>query len=361
MLSGTSETRRVLIVDDDAGVRAVHARYVRQLGYEAEQAADGFEALTKLALDIDLVLLDIHMPNLDGFEVAARIRAHPDHALLPIIMVTGMDREAWYPRALEIGANDVISKPINADELRLRTRWLLELKSAHDRLRSKNVHLEGSVDRAVTELRSALEGMSEAKRRLYDAHIDTIRRLTVAAEYKDEPTAGHIVRVGEAASVLAHALGHPPGWIEMIRHAAPMHDVGKIGIPDEILLKPGDLSPKERDIMRSHTRIGADILSGSDSEVIRMGATIALLHHERWDGRGYPQGLSGAAIAEEARICAIVDFYDASIMERPYRAARAREEVLAEMKMLSGTAFDPKLLDAFFRCLPEIERVRALD
>ena len=355
------ETRRVLVVDDDPGVRSVHARYVKQLGYDVEQAADGFEALMKLALDIDLVLLDIHMPNMDGLQVAARIRSHPDHSLLPIIMVTGMDRDAWFPRAFEVGANDVIAKPINADELRIRTRWLMELKSAHDQLRRKAVLLEGSVDRAVTELRAALEGMSEAKRRLYDAHIDTIRRLTVAAEYKDELTAGHIARVGEAAAVLAHAAGHPPGWVEMIRHAAPMHDVGKIGIPDEVLLKKGAFDDRERAIMRSHTTIGADILGGSDSEVIQMGATIALLHHERWDGMGYPHGIRGTSIAEEARICAIVDFFDASMMDRPYRVARSRDEVLDEMRRLSGTAFDPRLLDAFFRCLPEIEQVRTPD
>jgi putative two-component system response regulator len=354
-----ARTRRVLVVDDDPSVRTVHARFVRNLGYDVEHAADGFEALTKVALDIDLVLLDIHMPNMDGFEVATRIRAHPDHALLPIIMVTGMDRESWFPRALEVGANDVIAKPINADELRIRARWLMELKSAHDRLRQKTVRLEGSVDRAVTELRTALEGMSEAKRRLYDAHLDTIRRLTLAAEYKDELTAGHIARVGEAAAVLAQASGSSPGWVEMIRHAAPMHDVGKIGIPDEVLLKKGVLDDGERTVMRSHTRIGADLLGGSDSDVIQMGATIALLHHERWDGTGYPQGLSGEAIAREARICAIVDFYDASTMDRPFRPARPKEEVLQQMQDSEGSAFDPALLSVFFRCLPEIEKVTA--
>jgi len=358
MLETAVQKRRILVVDDDASVRSAHARFVTHLGYDVEHAADGFEALTKLALDIDLVLLDIHMPNMDGFEVATRIRAHPDHGLLPIIMVTGMDRESWFPRALEVGANDVISKPINADELRIRTRWLMELKSAHDRLQQKTVRLEGSVDRAVTELRAALEGMSEAKRRLYDAHLDTIRRLTLAAEYKDEQTAGHIGRVGEAAAVLAQAAGKSPGWVDMIRHAAPMHDVGKIGIPDEVLLKKGELSEAERTVMRSHTRIGADLLAGSDSEVIQMGATIALLHHERWDGMGYPQGLAGDAIAEEARICAIVDFYDASTMDRPFRPARPKDEVLAQMRAFSGSAFDPTLLQAFFAALPQIEKAR---
>jgi putative two-component system response regulator len=147
----------------------------------------------------------------------------------------------------------------------------------------------------------------------------------------------------------------------MIRHAAPMHDVGKIGIPDGVLLKREPFTDAEREIMRSHTRIGADILAGSDSEVIQMGATIALLHHERWNGTGYPQGISGESIAEEARICAIVDHFDASMMDRPYRPARSRDAVLDEMKRSASTVFDPRLLDAFFRCLPEIERVRALD
>jgi hypothetical protein len=214
------------------------------------------------------------------------------------------------------------------------------------------MRLEGSVDRAVTELRSALEGMSEAKRRLYDAHLDTIRRLTLAAEYKDKQTAGHIARVGEASAVLARAAGHSPGWSEMIRHAAPMHDVGKIGIPDEVLLKRGALTDAERSVMRSHTKIGADLLAGSDSEVIQMGATIALLHHEWWDGSGYPQGLAGEAIAVEARICAIIDFFDASTMARPFRPARPRAAVLEQMRSSSGTAFDPALLDAFFGPFP---------
>jgi putative two-component system response regulator len=203
--------------------------------------------------------------------------------------------------------------------------------------------------------------VAAAERQTRQAHNDTIRRLMVAAEYKDVDTAGHIERIGRFSEIVAKALDLAPERIELIRHAAPMHDVGKIGIPDGVLLKPGGFNDEERAIMRSHTRIGADILAGSDSEVIQMGATIALLHHERWDGGGYPQGIAGDAIAEEARICAIVDFFDASRMDRPYRPARPRQEVLDEMKHSSGTAFDPRLLDAFFRCLPDIERVRALD
>jgi putative two-component system response regulator len=345
-------------VDDDPMVLSAHSRYVRALGYEVETATDGFEAMSKLALGIDLVLLDINMPNMDGFEVVSRIRANPEHSLIPVIMVTGLDRETWFPRALEVGANDVISKPINADELRLRTRWLMELKAAHDQLRDRNIRLTGTIDRKTEDLRAALEEMSEAKRRTYDAHLDTIRRLTIAAEYKDELTAAHIVRVGLGAAVLARAAGLSHGHVEMIRHAAPMHDVGKIGIPDAVLLKRGELDDVEIAVMRAHTRIGAELLSGSDSEVIQMGERIALCHHERWDGAGYPQGMSGEAIPVEARICAIVDFYDASTMPRPYRRARPAHEVIAQMTEDAGAHFDPALIDSFLGCLPEIDKLR---
>ncbi len=350
--------RRVLIVDDDPTVIAAHARFVEHLGYEVERAADGFEALAKLTLGIDLVLLDINMPNMDGFEVASRIRAQPEYATLPIVMVTGLDRETWYPKALEVGANDVISKPINGDELRLRTRWLLELKKAQDLLRDENQRLEDAVRRQTAELRAALEDTSNAQRRTFEAHLDTIRRLTIAAEYKDEEIAGHLTRVGLSAAVLARAVGFAPGRIEMIRHAAPMHDVGKIGVPDEVLLKRGPLDEVEQTLMREHTHIGAELLTGSDSEVIQMGATIALHHHECWDGTGYPRGVAGEDIPIEARVCAIVDFFDACTMDRPYRRAQPMDQVLAAMTAGSGTKFEPRLIHAFFDCLDEIEELR---
>ena len=349
---------RVLIVDDDPAVRSAHGRFVRALGYDVETAADGIEALTKLALGIDLVLLDIQMPGMDGFEVARRIRTTPQHALLPIVMVTGMDREAWYPRALEVGANDVIAKPINADELRLRTRWLMQLKSANDQLAARNAQLTGSVDRRTEELRAALEEMSDARRRVYQAHLDTIRRLTIAAEYKDEETAGHIARVGPCCEILARAAGRSPHESELIRHAAPMHDIGKIGIPDQVLLKRGELDDVERTLMREHTRIGAALLAGSDSDVMQAGAKVALYHHEHWDGSGYPEGLAGEAIPVEARICSIIDYFDSSTMDRPFRRALPEAEVLQRMRDLSALRFDPVLLDAFFSSLPAIREVR---
>ena len=354
-----ADVRRILIVDDDPDVRRVHAKLVQGIGHEAETAADGFEALAKLVLGIDLVLLDLQMPSMDGFEVARRIRAMPEYAMLPIIMVTGRDGSGEHRTAMEVGVNDFISKPINAEELALRSRWLLELKHAYDRLNKENVELDHLVRRRTDELREALEEMSETKRRIYDAHLDTIRRLTIASELKDEDTAGHIERIGRYAEVLAENADLPPNTVETIRHAAPMHDVGKLGVPDAILLKPGKLNGEEWVAMQAHASLGAELLAGSDSPVIRMGERIARCHHERWDGTGYPDGLAGEDIPLEARICAVVDFFDATTMDRPYRRALPVAHVLDLMSEGSGTHFDPGILDVFFKCLPGIMDVRA--
>jgi putative two-component system response regulator len=350
--------QRVLVVDDDEMVRRAHSRYVEQLGYEVETASDGVEALTKLVLGVDLVLLDLHMPNMDGFEVAARIRAHPTHSLIPIIMITGSDKEAWYPRALQVGCNAVIAKPINADELRLNTRWLMELKSAHDRLQYANTRLTQAVEEATKGLRHALHRATDSERRIYQAHLDTIRRLTIAAEYRDETAAGHLARVGLSAAIVATASGLSALNVDTVRNAAPLHDVGMIGIPDAVLLKAGPLDEVELALVREHTHIGASLLADSDSEIIQMGAMIALRHHECWDGTGYPDGIAGDEIPVEARICAVVDYYDSSRMPRPYREALPEDYVIKDMRELSGRRFDPQILEAFFGSLPEIHEMR---
>jgi CheY-like chemotaxis protein len=287
--------KRVLVVDDDPAVRLVHSRFVEQLGYDVEMAEDGVEALTKLALGVDLVLLDLYMPNMDGFEVASKIRQHPTYGLVPIIIITGSDKEAWYPRALEVGANDVLAKPINADELRLRTRWLMELKSSHDRLSESNVRLAEAVERATASMREALERATESERRIRSAHLDTITRLTIAAEYKDETIAGHLLRVGLAAGFLARAVGLPSGQAEMIRHAAPMHDVGMIGIPDQILFKEGPLDEVGQGALQNRggapCRIGfADHPNGRDHRAPPPRALGRVRLSGRAGGRGHPAG-----------------------------------------------------------------------
>lgn len=350
----TEAMPRVLIVDDDPRVRDIHARLARSLGYEIETASDGLEAMAKLVLDIDLVLLDGQMPNLDGYEVAKRIRAMPEHRFLPIIMVTGLEGQVEHRRALEVGINDFLAKPIDRDLLHLRTRWLLELKKAHDRLNDRQADLEKSIAERTGALREALERVTDAQRQTHQAHIDTIRRLTVAAEFKDTDTGEHIERIGLYASLVGKAMGMSPGEIEILRHAAPLHDVGKLGVPDRILLKPGPLDDDEWEIMRSHTTLGAELLANSASPVIQMGATIALSHHERCDGSGYPDGLVGDDIPLEARICGVVDYFDALTMDRPYRRAVPVGKVLGMMEEGAGSHFDPRVLDAFFGVLSEL-------
>jgi putative two-component system response regulator len=349
---------RILIVDDDAKIRTLHARLAESLGYDTELAADGVEALAKLALGVDLVLLDGQMPNMDGFEVAQRIREMPEYAFLPIVMVTGLAGAVEHRRALEVGVNDFINKPIDRDQLNLRSRWLLELKQAQDGLREERAKLEVTVEQRTHALREALQEMTEARRQIQRAHLDTIKRLTVAAEFKDHDTGAHIERIGLYAKVVAESVGMSPGEIETVRHAAPLHDVGKLGIPDQVLLKPGKLDEAEWVVMRRHTTLGADLLSDSESDIIRMGQIIARSHHERWDGTGYPDRIAGEDIPVAARICAVVDYFDALTMDRPYRAAVAQDVVLGMMRDAAGAHFDPDVLWAFFDRLPDIRSIR---
>ena len=351
-------TFTVLIADDDEMTRALHAEFVSGFGYNVEVASDGIEALAKLGLGVDLVLTDAHMPNVDGFDVARRIRETRSAQELPIVMVTSLDARQDRLRAYESGINDFINKPVDPTELKLRLRWLLELKAAQDALMVSQATLEATVERRTSELRHALEDVTHAQRLIQDGHLDTIRRLTLAAEYKDHDTAGHIERIGRYSEVMAHAMHLAPAFIDTLRHAAPMHDVGKLGIPDHILLKPGPFTSEERTIMNTHTIIGAQILSGSSSPVIQMGERVARSHHEKWDGTGFPNGIVGEEIPMEARICTVVDFFDAITMDRPYRAAVPNDEVVEMMLLEVGTRFDPGIMDVFLAVRPEIEEIQ---
>jgi putative two-component system response regulator len=349
----------VLVADDDEMIRTLHADFVQGFGYRVELASDGIEALAKLGLGVDLVLTDAHMPNLDGFDVARRIRETRSAQELPIVMVTSLDAREDRLRAYEVGINDFINKPVDHTELRLRLKWLLELKSAQDQLMASQAHLEATVERRTSELRHALEDVTYAQRLVQEGHLDTIHRLTLAAEYKDHDTAGHIERIGRYAEVVASAMHLAPGIIDTLRHAAPMHDVGKLGIADNILLKPGPLTDEERTIMNTHTTIGAQILAGSTSPVIQMGERVALSHHEKWDGTGFPQQLSKEEIPIEARICTVVDFFDAITMDRPYRKAVPNDEVVAMMLEEVSTRFDPAIIEIFLSVRKEIESIQA--
>jgi putative two-component system response regulator len=349
---------RVLVVDDQEPNRLLLRDMLEALGHDVEVAASGAEALETLPSGIDLVLVDARMPGMDGFELAARLRSVAAAAELPIVMVTALDSRGARLRAVEAGVNDFISKPVDMTELGLRVGSQLQLKQASDALRRHGEELERKVEERTAELRRALEAARAAEERTRAAHLDTIERLVLASEYKDRDTASHIRRVSTLSGLLAGWSGADGEEAELVRRAAPMHDVGKIGIPDTILLKPGSLTGEERAIMQGHTTIGARILEGTPSEILQAGAVIALTHHERWDGEGYPRGLRGEEISPWGRICAIADVFDALTADRPYRKAFTAAEARELMEAERGRHFDPALLDLFLENFTHVVMLR---
>ncbi len=337
--------RRILVVDDEEVNRRVLELMLREMGYEAEIAEDGLTALEKARLGVDLVLLDALLPGLDGFEVARRVRADPATADLPILMLTVLEGREARVRALAAGVNDFVSRPVDSTELQLRVVSQLRLKEATDVLKRHAEDLEQTVSERTGALRRTLQEVEAAQRETREAHLDTIRRLVLAAEYKDLGTATHVRRMSEICALLAEQLGLPAQEVDLVRWASPLHDVGKIGIPDAVLLKPGPLSSAEREVMQQHTVIGARMLEGSQSNILRTGELIALTHHERWDGSGYPRGLDGERIPLCGRICAVADVLDAMTTPRPYRPAFSAAEALQRMRAERGRHFDPRLLD----------------
>ena len=351
--------KRILVVDDEESNRELLKALLESFGHEVVIAENGNEALAKLTSDIDLVLLDVMMPGMDGFEVAQRIRVETQAQELPIIMVTALTERADRLRAVEAGANDFIAKPINRTELQVRTASLLKMKEIQDTVKRYQEELEQKVEERTAELHRTLEEVVEARRKIYEAHLATIGRLVLAAEYRDQDTATHIQRISHYSERLAQALNLPSNEVETIRIASPMHDVGKLNIPDAILFKSGKLNENDWEVMKGHTTTGAHILSDSSSELLQAGTIIALSHHEKWDGSGYPHGMSGEEIPLWGRICAVGDVFDALTSKRPYKPAYPEQTALAMMKQVRGTHFDPDLFDLFnenFGRMVEIRR-----
>ncbi len=346
--------KRILIVDDEQALRDMLATILNFHGHETETAQDGFEALAKVKLDIDLVLTDIQMPGMDGFEVVRRIREDADVRDIPICVVTGNTSKEDQLRAVQAGASDFICKPVDEIELRIRTASLLRQKEAQDAIKIYQKELEAKIDQRTASLRKALDEMVAAQRQSHQAHLDTIRRLVIAAEYKDECTGNHIQRISLICEFIALKLNLPANDVELIRLASPMHDVGKLGIPDHILLKPAKLTVDEYEIIKKHTTIGASILNDSASELIQTGEIIALSHHEKWNGKGYPKQLKGEDIPLSGRICALADVYDALSSKRPYKEAFPHEKVIEIIREEKGKHFDPDLTDLFCENLDEI-------
>ncbi|MDD3484995.1 HD-GYP domain-containing protein [Azovibrio restrictus] len=330
--------QNILIVDDTPDNLELLAQILKD-EYRVRVAASGEKALQIVCSPEppDLILLDIMMPGMSGLEVCRRLKANPDRRRIPVIFVTAMDGESDEEQGLELGAVDYITKPISPPIVRARVRTHLAL---YDQSRE----LERMVRQRTREL--------QVTRR------QIIRRLGRAAEFKDNETGNHVLRMSHYARLIAEAYGLGPEAADIILNTAPMHDIGKIGIPDTILLKPGKLDEEDWRVMRQHPVMGAEIIGKHENELLETARVIALSHHEKWDGSGYPYGLAGEAIPLEGRIVAIADVFDALVSERPYKKAYSVQDSLAFMESQAGLHFDPELLQAFRQALPEVLRIR---
>ncbi|MFC1933973.1 HD domain-containing phosphohydrolase [Chloroflexota bacterium] len=343
---------RILVVDDqEQNLRLVEAM-LAPLDYEVLLARDGIEALEKVKeTPPDVILLDIMMPKMDGFDVARRLKEDKETSIIPIVMVTALRETEDRVKALELGADDFLTKPVDKTELRARVNSLLKVKSYNDYMRNHQKELEATVAKRTEQLRRAFEEIKIAS-------LDSILRLSRAAEYRDKTTGTHIHRMSYYAAAIARRIGLKVETVENIQYATPMHDVGKIGIPDRILLKPGSLDKDEWEIMKQHTAIGAQIMEGSHAEFVKLGEVIALTHHERWDGSGYPKGLRHTEIPLAGRITSLADVFDALTSERPYKEAFPLKKAFTIIRENRGTQFDPEVVDAFFAIENEILSIR---
>jgi putative two-component system response regulator len=323
---------RILVVDDHIDNIVLLQKILARAGYDrVEGITDPRELPARMTPD--LILLDLHMPTLDGFAILESLARHTrPGTYLPILVITADVTPEAKRKALALGAKDFLTKPFDAPEVVLRVRNMLETRRLHLDLRAQNRTLEVRVRDRTQELE--------------DAYVDTFKRLALAAEYRDDATGQHILRVGRMAASIAAELGLDDGSIAMIELAAGLHDIGKIGVPDAILLKPAGLTHDEFAVVKTHTAIGSKILADSHSPLLQMAEVIAAYHHERWDGNGYG-GLDGPDIPLVARITAVADTFDAMTHERPYKDAwpvdRAVEEIVAQR----STQFDPDPVDAF--------------
>jgi len=334
---------RILLVDDESVNLRLLRRLLEREGYSRlVETTDSGQVLSLFSgFQPDLVCLDLHMPGLDGFEVLAQLApAIGPGSYLPILMLTGDSSPASTRKALSLGAKDFVTKPFVPDEVLLRIRNLLIPRFLHLELVGQNRLLEKRV--------------RQRTRALEQTRLEVLDRLAKAAEFRDDATGQHTRRVGRTSAMLAQAVGADSHYVDLIARAAPLHDIGKIGVPDYLLLKPEKLEVEEFEIMKRHSRIGADILSGGRSAVMQLAEEVALDHHERWDGTGYPAGLAGSAIPLPARIVAIADVFDALTHARPYREAWPLPKALAEIEAGAGRHFDPALTTAFLQ-LPHRE------
>jgi putative two-component system response regulator len=336
----------VVVVDDKPANVALLSKILKSSGY---QNVIGFTD-PRLVIShyeknrVDIILLDIRMPHMDGFEVMAELKKIAIDDYLPILVLTAQTDIETRQRALAEGAKDFLNKPFEQSEALNRIYNILDVRLMHNKIRDQNKELELRV----------LERTQEIE----ETRLDVIRRLGRAAEYRDNETGFHVIRMSKYCERLALAVGMPEAETTVLLNASPMHDVGKIGIPDAVLLKPGKLDAEEWAVMKSHTTIGGEILSGGGSALMEMASVVAMTHHEDFDGSGYPSGLAGKDIPLVGRISSICDVFDALLSVRPYKKAWTYEEAVEFMRKQSGTKFDPELLETFLGISDEIMQIR---
>lgn len=350
------DNRLILVVDDEEPIRRLLAYLLQSHGYTVEGAADAREARQKLSVQpYALMLCDVNMPGESGMDLVRHtLSAHPHTAA---IMVTGLDSSVLANAALDVGAFGYIVKPFESNEVLIDVanalrRRRLELENRHHR-----ENLEDIVRTRTLALQQALEWLERTEKELRLSREETIQRLAIAAEFRDNATAQHVQRMSHYCELLARKAGLSPERCDLIRTASPMHDIGKIGTPDHVLLKPGKFTEEEFGVIAQHAEIGYRILSGSDAELLKVAAVIAYTHHERFDGTGYPRGLKGETIPIEGRIAAIADAFDALTTQRVYKPAFELGHAIDLMRKHRSAHFDPELLDTFIASTDELTRI----
>ncbi len=337
---------QILIIDDAEINLILFAALVKKLdGCTAQTFNQARDALAWLVdHDPDLIIVDYMMPDIDGLEFMRLLREVPGRAEVPVIMITANDQKQLRYRALDLGANDFLTKPVDKVEFLARTRNMLLVNEARKQLAGRAAWLADEVRKATAEIL--------ARER------ETVFRLCKAAEYRDPETGAHILRMAHYSHLIARMLGLPPADQELLLEAAPMHDIGKVGIADKILLKPGRLDAEEFEIMKQHAAYGYELLKDSSSRVMQAGAEIARGHHEKFDGTGYPSGISGEDIPIFSRIVAVADVFDALTSERPYKKAWTLEAAVDFLVQGSGTHFDPQCVQSFLNAWDDVLAIR---
>ena len=334
----TIQSGRVLIVDDEAPNILLLEKTLKKAGFaNVQSTTDSREVLSIFSeFQPDILLLDLNMPDLTGFEVMEQLRGLVDkNTYFPILVLTADPTPLMKQQALAYGARDFLSKPFDLTEVLLRIKNLLETRFLYLQLHEQNEALEVKV--------------RDRTRELEETQVESLHRLALAAEFRDDDTGQHTQRVGHVSALLAKALGLADDVVQLVRLAAPLHDVGKIGIPDIVLLKPDQLTAVEIQVMITHTIIGARILSGSKSPLLQLAEQIALTHHECWDGKGYPLGRRGDDIPLAGRIVSVADVFDALTHRRPYKEAWPASDAATEIERLGGSKFDPRVVTAFLK------------